>query len=45
LTTDDVYYGRRDEILAKRAEIKEKTILERKKYNSKITTVGAEIVS
>ena len=31
-----------DEILAKRAELKEKTILERKKYNGKITTVGAE---
>jgi transposase InsO family protein len=45
VTPDNVYYGRRDEILAKRIELKEKTILERKKYNSKITTVGAESVS
>ena len=45
VTSADFYYGRRDEILAKRTELKEKTILERKKYNSNIMTVGVEIVS
>ena len=45
VTPDDVYYGRRDEILTKRVELKEKTILERKEYNSKISITGAEIIS
>jgi len=44
VTPDDVYYGRRERILAKRAELKQKTILERKKDNTIITT-GAEVVS
>jgi transposase InsO family protein len=44
VTPDDVYYGRREEILAKRAEIKRKTILERKQCNTTMTN-GAEIVS
>ena len=44
VTPDDVHYGRREKILAKRAELKQKTILERKQCNSTITT-GAEVVS
>ena len=36
--------GQRAKILAKRAELKQKTILERKQCNSTITT-GAEVVS
>jgi hypothetical protein len=45
VTQYDVHLGRREAILKKQTELKAKTILERKKYNSKITTVGAEIVS
>jgi len=45
VTPDDVYYGRREDILNRRAMMKRKTILERKKYNSKITITGAEIIS
>jgi len=44
VTPDDVCFGRREEILKRREELKKKTILERKKYNSKIT-IGVEIVS
>jgi len=44
VTPDDVYYGRRERILAKRSELKTKTVLERKQYNSTMTS-GAEIVS
>jgi len=36
VTPDDVYYGRREKILEKRSELKEKTILEGKKCNGKI---------
>jgi rhamnose utilization protein RhaD (predicted bifunctional aldolase and dehydrogenase) len=42
---DDAYYGRREGILRQRAELKKKTVLERKRYNSKITETGAKIVS
>ena len=42
---DDVYYGQREKILNKRAELKRKTILERKKHKSKIIETGIEIVS
>ena len=45
ITPDDVYYGRRERILKKRTELKRKTILERKKYNDKITVTGTETVS
>ena len=44
-TTDDVYYGRREMIIKKRAELKKKTILERREYNSRIMEKGVEIVS
>jgi len=38
-------YGRREKILKKRAELKTKTVLERKKYNSKIMETGVGIAS
>ena len=43
MTPDDIYFGRREEILKRRVELKEKTVLERKYYNSKIIETGAEI--
>ena len=45
VTPDDVYYGRRDEILKQRQDLKQKTVLARRKYNGKILNRGAEIVS
>lgn len=45
VTPDDVYFGRRESIHEKRAELKKKTMLERKKYNVTIIETGAEIVS
>jgi putative transposase len=36
VTPDDVYYDKREKILEKRSELKKKTILERKRINSKI---------
>ena len=45
VTPDDVYYGRREKILEKRSELKNKTILERKKYNAKIMKMETNLSS
>jgi transposase InsO family protein len=45
VTPDDVYYGRRKTIQQKRADLKAKSILERKEFNGKILITGAETVS
>ena len=42
-TPGDVYFCRYEEILKIRIELKEKTILERKYYNSKIAEIGVEV--
>lgn len=42
---DNVYYGRCEKILDKRAELRIKTILERTKYTNKIIETGVEIIS
>ena len=45
VTPDDVYHGRRKTIQQKRAELKAKSILERKEFNGKILITGVETVS
>ena len=40
---DDVYFGRCEEILKRRVELMERTVLERKNYNSKIIETGVEV--
>jgi len=42
VTPDNVYYGQRENILRKREELKQKTVLERKQHNSKMA-IGVEI--
>jgi hypothetical protein len=43
VASDNVYFGRRREILRKRAGIKAKTVFEGKYYNVKTTETGSEI--
>ena len=45
VTPDDVYYGRRETILKRRAELKQKTLLARRKFNGKMIKTGAEIAT
>lgn len=44
VTADDVCYGRHERILAKRADLKHREVLEWKEHSSTMTP-GAEIVS
>ena len=41
----DVYHSRRKSMHEKRAGLKEKTLLERKEFNSRISETGVEIVA
>ncbi len=45
VTLDNVYFDRRKTIQQKRAQLKTKSILERKEFNGNIVITGAETVS
>jgi len=45
VTPDDVYYGRRENILKQRREAKEKTLLARRKFNGKMVKQEAKIAT
>ena len=45
VTPDDVYYGHRDGILKQRKEVKEKTLLARRKFNGRMVKQGAKIAT
>jgi len=45
ITPDDMYEGRQDEILKRRTKLKHKTILERKKVNSKMSVMEPKKLS
>jgi len=45
VTPDDVYYGRRESILKQRIKLKEKTVLNRRKFNGNIIKTGAKTIS
>jgi len=43
VTPDNVFSGRHEEIPKRRVELMERTVLERKNYNSKIIETGVEV--
>ena len=45
VTPDDMYFDRRKSIQQKRAELKIKSMLERKEFNGRILITGAKTVS
>jgi transposase InsO family protein len=45
VTPDDVYFGHRESILARRAELKRKTMFQRRTFNGRILKTGAKTLS